>query len=71
VNHRVVLVGLFLGAACLANLAGIGVLVYKLECVEDKLREIEDLQLGPRLQRLEMPHGPNGVAPNMARAIAE
>jgi len=69
VNHRLVLVGLLLGAACLANLAGIGSLVYKLECVEDKLREIEDLQMGSRLQRLEMQHAPNGAVE--PRAVAD
>ena len=72
-NHRlVILVGLFLGAACLTTLAGIGVVAYKLECVQDQLQEIENLQTGPRLQRLEMQHAPERAAQKiMPQAVAE
>jgi hypothetical protein len=72
VSVRVLLMFLLLGAISVANLAGIGVLVHKLKCVEDKLQDIQDLQVGERLGRLEMQVAPRPVVPQReVRAVAD
>jgi hypothetical protein len=69
VNAPVVL---FLGATCLASLAATGIMMYKLQNVEDKLLELQELRVSERLLRLEMRLGPKPeAAPNLKpRAVA-
>ena len=71
--RRLVPVVLILGATCLASLAGIGVMMYRLERVEDKLQEMYEHRVGERLLRLEMQLAPEAAAvPKLeARAVAD
>ncbi len=70
-NHSLVPVVLFLGAACLANLAAMGVVICKLESVEEKLLEMHDLQVGLlRLQVQLAPKDAPGPKPE-PRAVAD
>ena len=73
VNHNLVPVVLLLGAVCLASLAGLGVMMYKLESVEDKLRELHELNVGERLLHLEMRLHPKAalVRQPEPRAVAD
>ena len=59
VNVPVVLI---LGATCLASLAATGIMLCKLQSVEDKLQEIQELRVGERLIRLEMRLAPKPEA---------
>src|SRR5262249_11326664 len=73
VIRSLVAVVLLLGATCLTSLAVIGVMMYRLARVEDKLQEMDERRLDERLLRLEMRLAPRAapVPKPEARAVAD
>jgi hypothetical protein len=62
---------LILGATCLASLVGIGIMMSRLQSVEEKLLEMYELRVDERLLRLEMRLDPKAVPKPKPRAVAE
>ena len=62
---------LILGATCLASLVSIGIMMSRLQSVEEKLQEMYELRVGERLLRLEMRLDPKAVPKLRPRAVAE
>ena len=71
VNIRLLVLVLLFGAVSLANVAGNGILIYRLGCTDEKLRKLQNLQVQERLERLEM-LVPKPLVPRLeARAMTD